>query len=229
MLSSEKTHSFTLILSGAKKPTSRIENALFEAHCDDALLGCRNGILFLEFDRQANSLHDAVLSAIAAVEAAGVGLRVERVDPDDLVSAADIARRAGISRESVRHYSRGSRGPGGFPAPAAGVKSRSPRWPDVVEWLVTRSPVSSRSIRVPRTTSCVAETVAVGSINAFLNLRRHATAAPIAIKVLRALPSSLLDSLPFTLRSEKTVGEAPKEYRSIKKPERPAGRNGSAS
>jgi len=58
--------------------------------------------------------------------ASGAGLKgtVVRVEPDDLVSAAEIARRVGRSRESIRQLGGGLRGPGGFPAPLARIKDR---------------------------------------------------------------------------------------------------------
>jgi hypothetical protein len=56
---------------------------------------------------------DAIASAVLDVES--VGLRAIRVMDQDLLSLADIADRIGQSRESVRRYATGARGPGGFP------------------------------------------------------------------------------------------------------------------
>ncbi len=54
------------------------------------------------------------------------------------VSAAEIARRLGRSRENVRQWIAGERGPGRFPPPVSGVTTGSPRWRyvDVTAWLV---------------------------------------------------------------------------------------------
>ena len=50
----------------------------------------RNGVAFLEFDRTATSLHEAITSAITQVEGAGVGVRVVRVESDDANTIAKI-------------------------------------------------------------------------------------------------------------------------------------------
>jgi hypothetical protein len=62
---------------------------------------------------------------------------VVRVEPDDLVTAAEIAARLDRSRESVRLLIAGERGPGGFPAPISHTrtKHRLWRWSDVAAWL----------------------------------------------------------------------------------------------
>ncbi len=66
-----------LVLSGVPEPDERLENALFEAGCDDGTLAFRNGVGYLEFDRQAPSLDAAILSAIGDVERADPRLAVE--------------------------------------------------------------------------------------------------------------------------------------------------------
>ena len=46
---------------------------------------------YVDFDRDSDSFEEAVLTAIRDVERAG--LQVLRVEPDDFVSASEIARR----------------------------------------------------------------------------------------------------------------------------------------
>lgn len=135
-----QTHAFTLVLSGIRELNESVEDALYEAGCDDALVGMRNGVPFLDFDREAASLVDAIHSAIRDVERAGLKARVVRVEPDDLVSASEIARRMMRSRESIRQCVEGMRGPGGFPAPVSSVRGTSPiwRWAEVAEWFAAR-------------------------------------------------------------------------------------------
>ena len=82
------TYTFTLVLTGAAEPMDEIQGALVRAGCDDALLGSREGTLFLDFDREASSLADAIDSASRDVERSGAGLRVVRVEPDELVTTA---------------------------------------------------------------------------------------------------------------------------------------------
>ncbi len=76
----KQTRSFTLILTGLAELSDDISDALFEAGCDDALIGIRDGVVFLDFDREASSFREAVLSAIADVEGAGIGATVLRVE-----------------------------------------------------------------------------------------------------------------------------------------------------
>jgi hypothetical protein len=175
------THSFTLILSGDGELTEDLQDAFSGAGCDDALLGSRGGVLYLDFDREAASLDEAVLSAIADAERAGTGRRVVRVESGDLVTAGEIARRAGRSRESIRLYALGKRGPGGFPAPAARARSRSPlyRWSDVAGWLAGAAAVGPEQVPPDAGT--------VELINAALDVRRLTPVVPEAERVFRSL------------------------------------------
>jgi hypothetical protein len=63
---------FTLILEGIAEVTDKIENDLFEARCDDALLYSRDGHVYLDFTREASSQTEAVGSAVRDVEKAGL-------------------------------------------------------------------------------------------------------------------------------------------------------------
>ena len=67
MKASTRSHSFTLVLSGAREISDEMAEGLFEAGCDDALPGSRDGTVFLDFDREAESFPTAVLSAIRDV------------------------------------------------------------------------------------------------------------------------------------------------------------------
>jgi hypothetical protein len=75
-----KSYEFTLVLQGAAEPTQALEDALFQAGCDDATLSRRHGVLQLEFARGAASLKDAIDSAIADVHRAEAGVVAARVD-----------------------------------------------------------------------------------------------------------------------------------------------------
>lgn len=110
--------------------------ALYEAGLDDA--GIETGPLgtLADFSRDAPSLAEAISSAVRDVEKVP-GLRVTGVECDNMVTAADIASRAGVSREAVRLWATGQRGPGGFPKPAlittGGEKVWD--WQQVAYWL----------------------------------------------------------------------------------------------
>ena len=131
----DKTYTFTLVLDGPD-PSEHLD-ALFQAGCDDAMFGARDGVHYADFDRTARSLADAIGTAIRSVESAVPDLMVIRVEPEELVSAAAIAERVHRSRESVRLLIEGRRGPGSFPAPATWASHKRPlwRWVDVAHWF----------------------------------------------------------------------------------------------
>lgn len=152
----------------ATKPEGDVLDRLFELGCDDATFGADAGGPYALFHRDAESFPDAVLSAIDAVSLAG--LDVVRVEPDDVVSAAEVADRLGRSRESVRLLVAGHRGPGGFPLPLLRAESRNPlwRWADVVAWCETAG------IDAPKPLGGAF----VAAVNAALELRRALPEVP---------------------------------------------------
>ncbi|MBY0523950.1 MAG: hypothetical protein K2R98_11160 [Gemmataceae bacterium] len=77
-----KKHQFTLILSGVPDLTPELADTLYEATKGDIEFNLRDGIAFLEFQRAARTLRDAITSAIRDVEGAGAAVRVVRVESD---------------------------------------------------------------------------------------------------------------------------------------------------
>lgn len=77
-----KTHTFTLILSGIDEITPELADALYRATQGDIELNLRDGVAFLEFERKAATLQDAITTAIGDVERADVGVRVVRVESE---------------------------------------------------------------------------------------------------------------------------------------------------
>lgn len=65
------TFHFSVILEGLDDISEELTNRLFEAGCDDTLLRCCDGVVYLDFDRDAGSLADAVGSAVRDITAAG--------------------------------------------------------------------------------------------------------------------------------------------------------------
>ncbi len=168
-----KSFEFTLLTEATHpKDGEEVENALFHAGCDDALLLRRDGVWCLDFEREAESLLPAVLDAIDAVEGAGVGLVVVRVAPDEMVTATEIAMRTKRTRESVRLWAAGRRGSGGFPVPVRGVraKTRLWRWSEVVAWMAIKDGRATWAEEVERARTTAA-------VNAALDLRRLGAAA----------------------------------------------------
>lgn len=128
-------HNFTLIIHGTAD--SHLDE-LYDAGCSDATFGAVDGVAYAEFDREAPTLADAISSAIRAVESVGE-LRVTHVEPEELVTAAEIANRLGRSRESIRLLAAGERGSGSFPPPVSHLRAHSRlwRWTDVISWAAT--------------------------------------------------------------------------------------------
>src|SRR4051794_37983041 len=96
-----KTYQFTLILKNVNENTGDLEDSLFEAGCDDALINFKNGTVYLEFDREASSLENAVVSAIKQVQLTSVDAEVASVAPENFVTETEIAKRLEISRQTV--------------------------------------------------------------------------------------------------------------------------------
>lgn len=164
------TFRFTLVLDGPLD--EHVGRTLVEAWGWHATFGSTDGVHYVELDWPAASFAEALASTMGTAERTGV--RVRRVEPDDLVTATEIAERLGRSRESVRLLASGARGGGGFPAPVSHLRERSRlwRWSEVAAWSGDLDPDESDR----------AEIVAV--VNAALEYRRHATAAPPFVRSL---------------------------------------------
>jgi hypothetical protein len=85
-----KNHRFTLILSGVSDLTPELADALYEATHGDIECNMLDGVAFLEFERAAPTLRDAITSAIREVEASGAGVRVVRVESEAANTIAKI-------------------------------------------------------------------------------------------------------------------------------------------
>jgi hypothetical protein len=140
-------HEFTLILTGIEELTPEIVNALYESGCDDGLIGRQFGQGHITFSREAPTLQVAILSAIRDVRRAGVG--VLRVDECNLVTPSEIARKIKRTRECVRQYIAGQRGPGGFPPPVCHITEGKPLWMwcEVAAWLHENNIIDEEDLR----------------------------------------------------------------------------------
>lgn len=65
-------HSFILILEDVTEIDEALETRVYEAGCDDALLGMRDGKAYLDFDRDAPTFDEAFSSAVASLKAQGL-------------------------------------------------------------------------------------------------------------------------------------------------------------
>lgn len=147
-----QTFDFTFVVDGIDPDADDFEDRFFEAGCDDSTLVLMHGAVAVCFDREAETYDAAVLSAYRDVLSAGA--TISRFEPDYLVSASEIADRAGLSRAAVSLYANGERGEN-FPKPYARITTPSPMWDwvDVSKWLCqkgTLDEVEYRSAQVSR-------------------------------------------------------------------------------
>lgn len=87
-------YSFTLTLSGVDEVSDDLADALYGGGCDDALFGQQNGEVFLEFDREAPSLQEAIVSAIEDACAASDKIKVTSVKAEPVKRPRPAAKRA---------------------------------------------------------------------------------------------------------------------------------------
>lgn len=86
------SYEFTIVATGLSIDGDEWADRFYEAGCDDALVALQRGLFVLNFDREADTLAEAVDSACADIRRAGA--TIVRIEPDPLVSASDIAERA---------------------------------------------------------------------------------------------------------------------------------------
>lgn len=176
-------HSFRLVLEVPHDLTEDDVNALYDATGPDVTFGSDDDGWSAEFDRAAPDYATAVLGAVRQLESAGVGVRVRRLvsDEDSLVSAAEIARRARLSRQAVNLYATGERNRelGAFPAPVATFASgqRIWRWGDVTPWL-------ARALGRELGNEAIRDVIA--AINDVLDLRRRLPKVPATSRKVMA-------------------------------------------
>lgn len=196
----KEIHTFTLLLDNEDELTTELEDALFEAGCDDGILYSKNQVVYIEFDREAESLEDAVISAINDVESAG--FQVARVEPSDLVTSAEISRRAQRSRQSVAQIIKGKRGKGGFPIPVAGVTGKTSvwSWAEVSNWLLKKEKIDNPFL--------VKKAEVIREINDTLELRRN----PFLVKKMNFFIHKF-EQKPDVINSLLTESKRKKHYK----------------
>ncbi len=143
-----ETYEFTLILQGVDENTPNLEDALFEAGCDDAIINFKNGTVYLDFDREDVSFEHAILSAIKDIESAQINASVSSVAPEHLVNSTDIASRVSLSKQALSLYILGKRGNNTFPKPILKISNKSPlwRWTTVAEWFYQQGKIKDHKI-----------------------------------------------------------------------------------
>jgi hypothetical protein len=131
-------YDFAFILD-ANPEDADLADRLAAPPLDDASLILQNGAWALSFDREGDSYRNAVLSAYEDIKA--VGVNILSFDPDYLVSATDIAERAGVSKAAVSKYVHQDPS---FPGPVRLVMTPRPLydWVEVCLWFFKRDQVS---------------------------------------------------------------------------------------
>jgi hypothetical protein len=146
---SHKYFEFTLVLDGVNDKTLNLEDHLFEAGCDDALINFRNGTVSLDFTRNEKTLRDAIISAIKQIESCPLGAKVLSVGPDNLVNESEIAKRLNCKRQAVSLWIKKlRRSKEDFPNPVFKVSDVSPlwRWHEVVSWSIKNDIIKEKSV-----------------------------------------------------------------------------------
>lgn len=112
-----------------------LEAKLFEAGCDDAILGLgQKGRLALHFTRQAESAEAAILSALGTVKNAVPEARLVESGPD-LVGISDMAKLLAFSRQNMRKLIQTNLA--SFPLPLHEGASAIWHFADVLAWFST--------------------------------------------------------------------------------------------
>jgi len=132
---------FAIIASGLDPEDEDFEDLFYEAGCADATVSFQKGVIIVDFNRKAVTFSQAVISACENVISAGA--KIERIEPDHLVSLSEMSERCPITKQAMSLYSDGKRGEG-FPNPAACVTTKHPLWDwsEVAEWLYERQKLS---------------------------------------------------------------------------------------
>ena len=140
-----KKFEFSIIASGLDPEADDFADRFYDAGCDDATISFQKGHIILDFRREDRSIEDAICSAVECAQKAGA--QVDRIEPDPLVSLADIAARAALTRAAVTQYAKGQRGES-FPAPVARITSETSLydWTEVATWLFQNKRLSREQV-----------------------------------------------------------------------------------
>ncbi len=79
-------YEFAVILSKGTELTEDLSEDLFEAGCNDGSPGSCEGVVSIDFHREAESLEAAIRSAIADVQKAGCAVAQVTLEADDLAA-----------------------------------------------------------------------------------------------------------------------------------------------
>lgn len=137
-----KTFEFSIIASGLDPNAADFESRFYDHGCDDALVAFQKGHTIVDFAREANTLAEAIASAVENVCAAGA--KIDRIEPDPLVNLSDIAARTDLTRAAISKYAK-AESDKNFPAPIARVTSDAPLydWAAVASWMAVNKKIET--------------------------------------------------------------------------------------
>ena len=119
-------------------------DALFEAGCDDAVVGIgERGMIGLDFGREADSADAALNSAIDDVLAAIPCASLLEVAPD-MVGVSEIAELVGCARQNIQKYVAS----GAFPKPCHVGRTAVWHFLDVATWFARKKQL--RTVKLSR-------------------------------------------------------------------------------
>ena len=146
-------------------------DALFEAGCDDALIGVAvAGHMALDFTRQASNPLAALRSAIDDVQRAIPSGRLVSVGPD-LLNLSELStliseRLSKVSRQAMRKYATGDVRRVRTRFPAARVSGSTPLWhvDDVLHWMKENGKFKPEAVE--RADALIELSAAIRTVNA---------------------------------------------------------------
>lgn len=166
----KKKYQFTLVLKNVDENTTGLEDSLFGASCDDALINFKNGTVYLDFEREGHSFAEVIFDAIQNVESASIGAKVVNVGPENLVNESEVAKRLHVKRQAVSLWIKGQRRKSNpFPKPFMNLSKKSPlwKWHEIVEWLYQNQLINKKEI--------VEDAELIENVNAVLESRNVKT------------------------------------------------------
>ena len=130
-----RTWDFSLILSGIDADADEGFEALWTACAHEPLIGAYDGVSEALFSREAATVEDAVLSAIADVERIN-GVRAVGLRDESFWTLADIAERSGRTPAEIRRLI-AQPGDPAFPQHLSDPDEPDPLWraQDVIDWF----------------------------------------------------------------------------------------------
>jgi hypothetical protein len=168
-----KTFEFSIIASGLDPNADNFESRFYDHGCDDALVAFQKGHTIIDFAREANTLAEAIASAVEHVHATGA--KIDRIEPDPLVNLSDIAARTDLTRAAISKYAK-TEGDKGFPAPVARVTSDAPLydWSAVASWMAVHKKIHTEIAIAAGVVQEANTAVAAGEMHIAARLKKRA-------------------------------------------------------